>query len=96
MVQLVTSFRYNINLNQYSIELVTNDLIYVFTKNRKDILAGSTENADAVLYGIIHSIGIETISRNDPNTSTKRSVRLYVDMKLVVPESNLIEFHSYP
>ena len=71
-------------------KLITNDLIYEFTRNRKDILAGSTENADAVLYGIIHSIGIETISRNDPNTSAERSIRLSVDMKLVVPEGRVI------
>ncbi len=71
-------------------KLITNDLIYEFTRNRKDILAGSTENADAVLYGIIHSIGIETISRSDPNTSAERSIRLSVDMKLVVPEGRVI------
>lgn len=71
-------------------KLITNDLIYEFTRNRKDILAGSADNADAVLYGIIHSIGIETISRNDPNTSAERSIRLSVDMKLVVPEGRVI------
>lgn len=71
-------------------KLITNDIIYEFTRNRKDILAGSADNADAVLYGIIHSIGIETISRNDPNTSAERSIRLSVDMKLVVPEGRVI------
>ncbi len=71
-------------------KLITDDLIYEFTRNRKDILAGSIDDSDAVLYGIIHSIGIETISRNDPNTSTERSVRLSVDMKLVVPEGRVI------
>ena len=70
--------------------LITNDVIYEFTRNRKDILAGSVDHAEAVLYGIIHSIGIETISRTDPNTSTERSVRLSVDMKLVVPEGRVI------
>ncbi|MBW2607303.1 MAG: hypothetical protein JRD05_06650 [Deltaproteobacteria bacterium] len=69
---------------------VTDDLIYEFTKNRKDILAGSIDDADAVLYGIIHSISITTISRDDPNTSSERSVKLSVDMKLVVPEDRVI------
>ena len=69
---------------------VTDDLIYEFTKNRKDILAGSTSDAEAVLYGIIHSISITTISRDDPNTSSERSVKLSVDMKLVVPEGRVI------
>lgn len=71
-------------------KLITNDLIYEFTRNRKDILAGSADNAEAVLQGIIHSIGIETISRNDPNTSTERSVSLSLDMKLVVPDGRVI------
>jgi len=71
-------------------KLITDDLIYEFTRNRKDTLAGSIDDADAVFYGIIHSIGIETISRNDPNTSTERSVRLSIDMKLVVPEGRVI------
>ena len=52
---------------------VTDDLIYEFTKNRKDILAGSIGDAEAVLYGIIRSISITTISRDDPNTSSERS-----------------------
>ncbi len=69
---------------------VTDDLIYEFTKNRKDILAGSTGDAEAVLYGIIHSISTTTISRDDPNTSSERSVKLSVDMKLVVPEGRVI------
>jgi len=71
-------------------KLVTDDLIYEFTKNRKDMLAGSIGDADAVLYGIIHSISIETISRDDPNTSSERSVKLSVDTKLVVPEGRVI------
>ena len=69
---------------------VTDDLIYEFTKNRKDILAGSIGDAEAVLYGIIRSISITTISRDDPNTSSERSVKLSVDMKLVVPEGRVI------
>jgi len=69
---------------------VTDDLIYEFTKNRKDILAGSIDDADAVLYGIIQSISITTISREDPNTSSERSVKLSVDMKLTVPEGRVI------
>ena len=69
---------------------VTDALIYEFTKNRKDILAGSIGDAEAVLYGIIRSISITTISRDDPNTSSERSVKLSVDMKLVVPEGRVI------
>jgi len=71
-------------------KLVTDDLIYVFTKNRKDILAGSIDDADAVLYGIVYSISTTTISRDDPNTSSERSVKLFVDTKLVVPEGRVI------
>jgi len=69
---------------------VTDDLIYEFTKNRKDMLAGSIGDADAVLYGIIHSISIETISRDNPSTSSERSVKLSADMKLVAPEGRVI------
>lgn len=71
-------------------KVITDDLIYEFTKNRKDILTGSIDDADAVLYGIIHSISITTISRDDPNTSSERSVKLSVDMKLVVSEGRVI------
>ena len=69
---------------------ITDDLIYEFTKNSKDILARSIDDADAVLYGIIRSIGTKTISRVDPNTSSERRVKISVDMKLVVPEGRVI------
>ena len=69
---------------------VTDDLIYEFTKNSKDILARDIDDADAVLYGIIRSIGTKTISRVDPNTSSERRVKISVDMKLVVPEGRVI------
>ena len=69
---------------------VTDDLIYEFTKNSKDILARGIDDADAVLYGIIRSIGTKTISRVDPNTSSERRVKISVDMKLVVPEGRVI------
>ena len=69
--------------------IFTNDLIYEFTRNRKDLLTAKSK-ADALLSGAIESISIETISRKSINTSLERRVTVAVSLKLTDREGKAI------
>ena len=59
--------------------IVTEDLIYEFTRNRR---ATSREKADAVLSGVLNTMNTETISHRGRHTSLERRVTVSVDLKL--------------
>ncbi len=59
--------------------IVTEDLIYEFTRNRR---ATSREKADAVLSGVLNTMNTETISHRGQHTSLERRVTVSVDLKL--------------
>ena len=69
--------------------IITNDLIYEFTRSRKVVLV-SRENADAILSGVVTSIRVEAISHRETHTSLERRVKLQVDLKLTDPEGSVI------
>jgi outer membrane lipopolysaccharide assembly protein LptE/RlpB len=59
--------------------IVTKDLIYEFTRNRR---AASKEKAEAVLSGVLNALNTETISHKGQHTSLERRVSVSVDLKL--------------
>ena len=69
--------------------VLTNDLIYEFARNRKVILT-SSDKADAILTGVIKSMRIGTISRKGQHTSLERRVTVAADLKLTDPDGNLM------
>ena len=66
--------------------VVTNQLVFEFTRQRDKSLASDTENADAVLKGVIRTIRTQTISRVGTEVASQREVTMTVDLKLVKPD----------
>ena len=63
--------------------IVTNQLIFEFSRQRERSLVSNAKAADAVLKGAINSIRTQTISRVDTEVANEREVILSVDLKLV-------------
>jgi hypothetical protein len=63
--------------------VVTNQLVFEFTRQREQSLAGAAENADAVLKGVIRTIRTQTISRVGTEVASQREVIMTVDLGLV-------------
>jgi hypothetical protein len=63
--------------------VVTNQVIFEFTRQREKSLAGSAETADAVLKGVIKRIRTQTISRVGTEVASEREVVMSIDLKLV-------------
>ena len=63
--------------------VVTNQIIFEFTRQREKSLASSAESADAVLKGTIKSIRTQTISRVGTEVASEREVVMTIDLKLV-------------
>ncbi len=69
--------------------IITNDLIYEVTRDKKVALT-SMDKADALLSGVIKSMSIETISRTGTHSSLERRVTVTVDLKLTGPNGGVI------
>lgn len=69
--------------------IFTNDLIYEFTRDRKVVLR-SSDKADAILTGVIKSMRIKTVSRENTQTPLERRVQFAVDLKLTDPNGSVI------
>jgi outer membrane lipopolysaccharide assembly protein LptE/RlpB len=63
--------------------IVTNQLIFEFSRQRESSLVGDLEKADAVLKGTINSIRTQTISRVDTEIANEREVVMSVDLRLI-------------
>jgi hypothetical protein len=61
--------------------VITNDLIYEFTRHEQVVLAGD-DMADAILTGVVKSISERTISHKGEYTSDERRVTLKLDLQL--------------
>ena len=63
--------------------IVTNQLIFEFSRQRESSLVSKLDEADAILKGSINSIRTQTISRLDSNVANEREVTMTVDLKLI-------------
>ncbi|MGD8975862.1 MAG: LPS assembly lipoprotein LptE [Desulfobacterales bacterium] len=63
--------------------IVTNQLIFEFTRQREGSLSSTPETADAVLKGVIVNIRTQTISRVGQEVANEREAVMTLDMKLV-------------
>jgi len=61
--------------------VITNDLIYEFTRHEQVVLVGA-DMADAILTGVVKSISERTISHKGEYTSDERRVTLKLDLQL--------------
>jgi len=66
--------------------VVTNQVVFEFTRQRDKSLVSDTEKADAVLKGVIRTIRTQTISRVGTEVASQREVTMTVDLKLVTQD----------
>ena len=69
--------------------IITNDLIYEFTRHEQMIVTGS-DKADAILTGVVKSISERTISHKGEYTSDERRVKLDLDLQLTNKSGGVI------
>ena len=70
--------------------LFTNDLIYEFTRNRKESLVQERSSADGILTGTIASLAVNNISRSSVSTATERRVTGTLKLRLESPEGRIL------
>jgi len=68
----------------------TNDLIYEFTRNRKESLARDKSSADGILSGTIARLSVKNITRTSVSTATERRVTGTLTLRLESPEGRLL------
>jgi outer membrane lipopolysaccharide assembly protein LptE/RlpB len=73
----------NLTSNTGIERVVTNQVVFEFTRQRDKSLASSKETADAVLKGEIKTIRTQTISRVGTEVANQREVVMTVNLKLV-------------
>jgi len=69
--------------------IIANDILYEFTRYEQVVVTDS-DKADAILTGVIRSIGERTISHVGEYTSYERRVELEVDLKLTDQSGRVI------
>lgn len=81
--------------------VITNDIIYEFTRKKKDALTKS-DQADGILTGLVASVRTDTIVHKEVGTSLSRRVTISVNVKLtdrngtvVWSEDNMTESEAY-
>ncbi|MCB2148494.1 MAG: hypothetical protein KQI81_18595 [Deltaproteobacteria bacterium] len=70
--------------------LFTNDLIYEFTRNRKESLVQERSSADAILTGAIVSLSVENISRSTVSTAVERRVTGTLNLRLESSDGRIL------
>jgi len=63
--------------------IVTNQLIFEFSRQRESSLVSNVDKADAILKGSINSIRTQTISRVGTEVANEREVVMMVDLRLI-------------
>ena len=70
--------------------VVTNQLVFEFTRQREKILASDATNADATLKGVIKKIRTKTISRVGTEVANQREVIMTIDLRLINQSGDVI------
>lgn len=68
----------------------TNDLIYEFTRSRKEGLAKDRTRADGILIGTIQRLSVQNISRSSVSTAKERRVTGTVALHLESPDGRVL------
>jgi outer membrane lipopolysaccharide assembly protein LptE/RlpB len=68
----------------------TNDLIYEFTRNRKESLVQERSEADGILTGTIARLAVENVSRASVSTAVERRVTGTLNLRLESPDGRII------
>ena len=70
--------------------IVTNQLIFEFSRQRESSLVSNLEEADAVLKGSINSLRTQTISRVDTEVASEREVVMMVDLRMIKKDGGAV------
>ena len=70
--------------------VVTNQLVFEFTRQREKSLASDPKEADATLKGVIQTIRTKTISRVGTEVANEREVAMILDLRLVKQNGEVI------
>ncbi len=70
--------------------VVTNQLVFEFTRQREKSLASGPQDADATLKGIIQTIRTRTISRIGTEVANEREVTMTLDLRLIKHNGEVI------
>ena len=70
--------------------ILTNDLIYEFTRSRKESLAQDRSSADGILTGTIVSLSVENIARATVSTAVERRVTGILNLRLESPDGRIL------
>ena len=70
--------------------IVTNQLVFEFTRQREKSLASDPKDADATLKGIIQTISTKTISRVGTEVANEREVIMTLDLRLISQTGEVI------
>ncbi len=71
-------------------QIVTNQLIFEFSRQRESSLVSKPDQADAVIKGAINSIRTRTISRLDSEVANEREVVMTVDLRLIKKDGGAV------
>jgi hypothetical protein len=63
--------------------IVTNQLIFEFSRQRESSLVSKLDEADAVIKGSINSLRTQTISRLGTEVANEREVVMTIDLRLI-------------
>ena len=70
--------------------IVTNQIIFEFTRRNKNCLAPNKDIANAVMSGVITRETIRTVSSVSEDTANERRVTLWVNLKVVKPNGKVV------
>ncbi len=70
--------------------VVTNQLVFEFTRQREKSLANDPIDADATLKGVIQTISTRTISRVRTDVANQREVVMTLDLRLIKQSGDVI------
>jgi len=77
--------------NKTGIErVVTNQVVFEFTRQREKSLVNDAQNAEAILKGVIQNIRTQTISRVGTEVASQREVVMTVDLRLIKDGGDVI------
>ncbi|BBO66145.1 hypothetical protein DSCA_00750 [Desulfosarcina alkanivorans] len=70
--------------------LFTNDLIYEFTRSRKESIAPDRSSADGILTGTIVRLSVQNVSRTSVSTAVTRRVTGTLALRLESPDGRVL------
>ena len=70
--------------------IVTNQLVFEFSRRRENSLVSKLDDADAILKGSINSIRTQTISRIDSEVANEREVTMTMDLKMIKSDGGAV------